>query len=198
MGGNRRTAVAAAVTAGLVLAGCGAREPRAGATVASPTASSVTPSPSETVPDGLPPGPVVDDCLTGRWVLDVADYESRSTAWLEGAGVPLQDLEMTGGQRLDLTDGFLRVSSDLSTTATVPGREISWTDASAGGGDLELADGTFSVSDFAWQARPEVPPRGAPSVPPTDWSQPVAWTCTDGALELRGEGAPLTTRWVRP
>ena len=105
---------------------------------------------------------------------------------------------MTGGQRLDLTDGRLALSSDLSTRAVVRGRTLAWEDASEGGGGVTFADGTLASPDFAWKVRPAAPPGGAPTVPATDWTRPVAWSCTPAGLELRGEDAPLTARFVRP
>lgn len=136
--------------------------------------------------------------MSGRWVLDVDDYASQSSAWLKSVGVPLDSLDMGGGQRLDFTDDFFHVSSDLSVSAVVHGVSVGWTDGSAGGGDLIIDDGGFHIDNFAWNVRPSLPPGGAPVTPAFDWNQPISVRCQGGVLELRGGGAPLTGRFVRP
>ncbi|WP_377644431.1 hypothetical protein [Oryzobacter terrae] len=198
----RLVATAAALAVAALLAACADDTPTPTGTrssgAPSTTSASPTPSASASAAPETEGTPIVDDCLSGRWVLDVADYESQSAAYLTSLGIPLESFEMTGGQRLDLTDGYLGLSSDLQTRAVVMGRSVGWADASAGGGDVSFADGTLAAPDFAWQVRPEAPPGGAPTVPATDWTRPVAWSCTPAGLELRGEGAPLTARFVRP
>lgn len=196
---RHRFVAAVALAALVVLPGCGDDTPTARGTLPSSTPSAASPSPGASASSASPePTPIVDDCLSGRWVLDVADYESQSAAWLTSTGIPVHSFEMTGGQRLDLSDGRLVLSSDLSTRAVVKGRTVAWEDASEGGGGLTFADGTLAAPDFAWRVRPEAPPGGAPAVPATDWTRPVAWSCTPAGLELRGEDAPLTARFVRP
>ena len=193
--------VALAVT--LLLAGCaddtptlpGARSSAATATTGTPSPSVSSGSPTSTVSTSPEPTPIVDDCLSGRWVLDVADLESQSVAWLRTAAVAVDSYEVTGSQRLDLAEGRLDLVSDLETRAVVGGRTLVWADTGAGGGDVAFSDGTLAAPSFAWRVRPQAPPDGAPTVPATDWTRPVAWACTPAGLGCgaRTRPSPLAT-----
>lgn len=192
---RRSPSVLALVAAVLVLSACGEDAP-----VPSGTLPTVTPSTTPTRTQSPSPSTSTsgeEDCLSGRWELDVADYETQAAAWLRSTGIPLDEFEMTGGQRLDLRADSFYLSSDLTTTASVMGVTIGWADASAGDGNLVLEDGGFRVDNFSWLVRPEVPPDRAPAPPSRDWSQPIAVRCTEKLLELSGGGSPLVGRFVR-
>lgn len=192
---RRSPTVLALAAAVLLLSGCGEDAPVPSGTLPTVTPSATptrtqTPSPSTRDSDE-------DDCLSGRWVLDTADYEAQSISWLRSTGIPLDELEMTGAQRLDFRADSFYFSSDLTTTASVMGVTVGWTDASAGNGTLVVEDAGFRVDDFSWLARPEVPPDRAPAPPARDWSQPIGVRCTEKLLELSGGGSPLVGRFVR-
>lgn len=139
-------------------------------------------------------------CLVGRWFLDVADYQGQADAYLKSVGIPIESLEITGEQILDINESpYLSVSTDLVVNASVQGLTFGYRDQSAGGGEWGFdSPDAIVVDGFAYTVEPEVPPGGAPAIPFLDPSAgPLSVSCDGDRLSLRGATAPLTGNFVR-
>ena len=163
--------------------------------------------------DGADDGPVADEptgdtsCLEGDWYLDLADYTAQSEAYLLGLGIPLEDLSLSGQQKLTFTaDGYLNLATDLTTSAVVMGQPISTTTQSAGGADwywdaTNDIDGDVTLENWAWTVEPggATDPAAPPAAPFFDPESdaPIAASCSPTTLSLRGADAPLTGNFTR-
>ncbi|GAA1931287.1 hypothetical protein GCM10009775_24270 [Microbacterium aoyamense] len=186
----------------VVLTGCG-----------SPTSA---PSPTRASPGdaaGGSDGSSVDvdplsACLEGTWQLDTADFLAQSQEYLVGLGIPLDSLDVEGGQQLVFAaDGFTSQSTDLTWTASMMGQTVTIPSESAGEGAWNGADGALTVTDWVWNVDPAdaPPPSGLPpeaEVPDLggfslDGATVPDVVCDDETLVLQGADAPLRAVFVR-
>lgn len=146
-------------------------------------------------------------CLVGDWYLDLADYTAQSSEYLLGLGIPLEDLDISGQQKVTFTaDGYLNIATDLTTSAVVMGQSISTTTQSAGGADwywdaTNDADGDLTLENWAWTVEPggATDPAAPPAAPFFDpeSGDTIAVACTETSLSLQGSGAPLVGNFTR-
>lgn len=198
-GGMRGRAIVVGVAVALfALAGC----------------SGVTPEPEEPAgaasEEGGPSDEQTDpvaDCLMGTWQLDTADYLTQSTAYLQGLEIPLDSLDVEGGQQLVFAeDDYLTQSTDLTWTASLMGYTLTVPSQSVGEGTWIVEDGSLSISGWNWVVDPAdaPPPSGLPAgaeVPdlPTFTLEGLVvddFVCGD-TITLQGPEAPLRGVFVR-
>lgn len=200
---NPRTLIAAGALLAAVL------------TLAACTGSGADADPAPPVEDDTEPStstqePVdpLAECVAGTWQLDTADYLAQSSAYLIALGIPLDSLDVAGGQQLTFADdGFVTQSTDLTWTGTVMGYTLTVPSQSVGDGAWGIADGTLAITDWNWTVDPAdaPPPSGlpadteAPELPGFSLEGLVAETfeCTADTLILQGPGAPLRGVFLR-
>jgi hypothetical protein len=194
-----RPALAAAVAVGavMVLAGC------------TPAAGGSSSQPPRAGDDGSSQEPVdpLAECLAGTWQLDTADFLAQSTAYLQGLGIPLDGLDVEGGQQITFAeDDYFTQSTDLTWTASLMGYTITVPSQSVGEAVWTVDDGGLSVSEWNWLVDPSEAP--APSGLPAGAEVPDLpsfsledlegddLTCGD-TITLQGPDAPLSGVFVR-
>jgi hypothetical protein len=158
--------------------------------------------------DGAEQDPVSvdEDCLIGRWALDVEDYRGQAEAYLKSLSIPLEDFAVAGTQILTFEAGGVEdnvgLSTDLTWTGTLLGNGFTVEDESSGSGAWEpssTSPNQLVIDSWIWGVEPHVAPGDAPSIPPLGLADngPVDVTCTDTTLELHGADAILTGRFTR-
>lgn len=152
------------------------------------------------------PVSVDEDCLIGRWSLDVEDYRGQAEAYLKSLAIPLEDFAVSGTQILTFEAGGVEdnvgLSTDLTWTGTLLGNGFTIEDESAGGGAWEpssTSPNQLVIDTWMWSVEPHVAPGDAPSIPSLGLADngPVDVTCTDTTLEVHGTDAILTGRFTR-
>ncbi len=148
-----------------------------------------------------------DPCIVGTWDLDVLDYETQSTEYFAGLGLPVFDFAMGGDGVIQFTaDGLVSTDIDLTMTGTIVAGETRVPFDTQSGytatGDWSPGDDLASIDLANWSTVPDpgipVDP-AAPSVPAIDYTDVPAVTasCTETTLVLQAPGAPLYARWHR-
>ncbi|HWK19187.1 MAG TPA: hypothetical protein VNR37_00250 [Microbacteriaceae bacterium] len=177
--------------AGLLLAGC------AGTPTPAPADPGSAGEPSE--PSDFAPGGDTE-CVTGRWSLDVADYQAQAETYLLSLGIPLDALSLTGTQQLDITPAYLSISSALRADAVVAGVPMGAPLEFAGGADWmwEADDPTaMGFENWSWTVAPTTAD-GAIAIPAfLDPSISASVACAGDSLSLQTAGAPFVGNFVR-
>lgn len=147
-----------------------------------------------------------ENCLTGQWDLDVANYRDQSQEYLAGLGIPLTDFTMTGTEVLTFAeDGGVELASQITSggTITVPGftGPVSTETTSISTGNWSTAgDGSLTIENWALidnsvtSTAPEGVDLGGFSL--TNVSGMTA-LCDETSLFLQGPDAPLGSYWTR-
>lgn len=197
------TGVALFALASGMLTGCGGTP--------SPEADGDPPGVQEPAPEGgsgeeQEPVDPLAECLEGTWQLDTADYLAQSTEYLRGLGIPLDALDVVGGQQISFTaDGSFLQSTDMVWSASLAGIPVSVPSASVGEAAWALDDGALSITDWSWLVAPgetsasDLPPgMQAPEFPTISLEGLTSGEVECGdVLVLQGDGAPLSGTFVR-
>lgn len=199
--GRSRTRVGPALAmafGSLMLSGCGAAAGPASPLVVDPAAEGGAHDASE-------PSRRLVECLTDTWQLDTADYLSQSASFMRGVGIPLDSLDVLGGQQIVFrADGHFSQATDMTWNASILGHPLSVVAASFGTATWAVEDGTLAITDWDWLVAPaSTAAEAAPGVPAPEFPSISVEGLTSDAVEcgdtlvLQGAGAPLRAMFVR-